>query len=720
MTRRRKSIKGKKLTANQLQKEVLKTLTRNPKKRFSAKQLIKKLKITNNKDAVNYALSKLAEDNKIRHVKEGKFRIAAGGYPTTVKPSTKIGVVDLIRTGAAYIVCEGEKDDIYVPARHLNTALNGDKVEIAVSQGRGRRKPEGKVTKIVERSREHFIGTLHLYKNLALVRPDGHYSDLEIRIDRENLNGAENREKVVVKIVEWPKRPNQFPMGAITSVLGKSGSNEIEMKSILINNGFELEFPAEVLSEANQLNDKISDEELAIRRDMREVPTFTIDPVDAKDFDDAISIQYLEDGLIELGVHIADVTHFVRPSTELDKFALKRSTSVYLVDRVLPMLPEKISNELCSLRPHEDKHTFSAVFTFDENRKKVNQWFGKTFTHSDHRFTYEDAQEVLTNGKGKFAKELKTANQIAKKLRKNRFKNGAIDFDSEELRFKLDEEGKPIGLYIKERQDTNRMIEDLMLLANREVAGFIAKKGSEQEIPFVYRIHDSPDPEKVADFARFALEMGIKMDVSTPEKIAASFNKLGKAAEENEMLKMLQPLAIRTMAKAEYSPDNIGHYGLAFKNYAHFTSPIRRYADVLVHRILQMNLTDFYRTHKEKLDLKCKHISKQERNAMNAERESIKVKQVEYISQFIGEDFDGHIAGMIDRGLFIELDENKVEGMVGFEQLDEAFEISSGRLKAVGRRTGTTFKIGDPIRVRILEANLETRRIEMEYIPPKG
>ena len=707
-----KKIKGQKIPSNILKKEIIRLFKRHTDKRFNAKQIIKKLKIENSKTSVNTALDTLAEEKMLKHIGEGKFRFN-GKIKASTKRATLEGIVDMTRTGAAYIVIEGQDDDVHVSQKYINNALHGDKVRIRSWTPSGRRKAEGEVEEVIERATAHFIGTLSKSKRFSFVMPDRENMPVDIIVYPEHLNNATDGDKVVVKITKWHGNGKKSPIGQITSVLGKAGTSDIEMKSILINNGFNLEFPPEVIKEAEKFRDVIDESEVAIRRDMRSVTTFTIDPHDAKDFDDALSIQYLDDGNCEIGVHIADVTHFVRPGTALDKEAFTRSTSVYLVDRVLPMLPENLSNGLCSLRPNEDKYTFSAVFTFDKKDKLVDRWFGKTLTHSDRRFAYEEAQEVIEAGEGDMAEELKVMNRIAKKLRKAKFKNGAINFETEEVKFKLDENAVPIDVYVKVRKETHLLIEDFMLLANKEVAKFVATK-EKPEIPFIYRVHDEPNPDKVADFARFAMELGIKMNMDTPEQIAKSYNDLSEMAEDNDTLKMLQPLAIRTMAKAEYTSENIGHYGLAFEFYSHFTSPIRRYSDVLCHRILYKVLASKnYRVNKQELEDKCRHISFQERKAMDSERESIKYKQVEYIEKNVGETFEGIISGIIDRGLFIELKHSKCEGMASFNTLGESFAVAEGRLKATGNRTGKKYKMGDTVSVTITGADLQKRQLDM-------
>lgn len=719
MSRNKKSNKrGRKLSANQVKSELLKLFKRHPKKRLNAKQAIKKLKIVNSKDSVHDALKKLEAEGKLFSFGEDTFRLDRS-MKFEKDRSTYQGRVDMTRGGAAFIICDDLEQDVYVPAKYINTALHGDRVEVSAYVARKGKRPEGEVLRVIDRATEFFIGTLRLSKKYAIVIPDKLNMPVDIFIDLNDTKEGKDGEKVIVKIKKWHNKKNHSPIGEVTSVLGAVGSHDIEMKAILISNGFNLDFPEEVQAESEALATETTAEEIARRRDMRKVTTFTIDPETAKDFDDALSIEYLDNGNIEVGVHIADVTHYVKPDTALDEEAFSRSTSVYLVDRVLPMLPEKISNELCSLRPNEDKCTFSAVFEFDAENKIVKHWFGKTMTHSDRRFTYEEAQEVLETGAGDFIKELKELDRLAKVLRKKKFKEGAIAFEAEEVKFKLDEKGDPIDVYVKERKEAHLLIEDFMLLANREVATFISEKGKGEgkEIPYVYRVHDLPNPDKVAGLARFAKELNFEIQVSTPQAIAASYNNLAKAARKDPALKMLEPIAIRTMSKAAYTTDNIGHYGLGFEYYSHFTSPIRRYSDVLAHRILEKNLEKTYRVKKENLEEKCKHISLQERKAMEAERESVKYKQVQFMEDRIGEEFNGIISGMIDRGIFVELAHIKAEGLIGFEKMDEAFDIDDSRLKAVGARTKRVLKMGDEVRVRIISTDLAKRQIEMELVP---
>ncbi len=713
---KKKEHKERKLTSAELQRLMLQLFKDNPKKQFNPKQLANKLGASNSKDALVHALGKLTEAGYIQPLGDFKYKLKQAPAQF-LKKKTLSGYVDMTRSGSAYIEIEGHEGDVYVAAKNLGSAMHGDLVEVSVWTPRGRSKPEGEVTKVLERATEVFVGTIWLRAKHAVVAPTNFQVPVDILVDLNDTKGANDGDRVIVKVVKWHQRQNQWPKGVVTSVLGAEGS-DLEMKVILINKGFPLDFEEEVIAESEAIPADITEAEIQQRRDFRPVLTFTIDPEDAKDFDDALSYRVLENGNIEVGVHIADVTHYVKYGTALDKEAFKRSTSVYLVDRVLPMLPERLSNNLCSLRPNEDKLTFSAVFEFDQKHKVVNRWFGKTIIHSDRRFTYEQAQQGLETGEGDHAAELRLLNNIAHSLRKERFKNGAIDFDSEEVRFKLDKDGVPIEVYVKERKDAHMLIEDFMLLANKEVAIFINKKAeAEQEIPFVYRIHDYPNDEKVKEFALFAKELGVKMNVNTPQEIAASFNRLAKEAEKNEAIKLLMPIAIRTMAKAEYSTENIGHFGLAFDFYSHFTSPIRRYSDVLAHRILFENLGEkTVRYEKDKLQEQCRHISAMERKAMEAERESIKYKQVEFMQKHVGEEFEGFVSGIIERGIFIELADSKCEGMVGFDTMDEPFDIGEGRLRAKGMRSGRVIKMGDAVKVRVVETNLAKRQIEMEMV----
>jgi len=761
MTKKKKSG-DKKLTAKNLQIELLKFLLTQPKKQFAPMQLAAILRLENNKDSVIHALHQLVHVGSVNMLKDGKFGIALERLtaadapvekPVSKKEDKKMplqrrsaaslqktieGRVDMTRTGAAYIVTDSLDTDVYIAPKYLNGALNGDTVSVLLFPqqirrgGRGRgtseRKPEGEVLKVLKRANEFFIGTLRKSRKYALVLPDNPNMPVDIYVPLEGCGDARDGEKVVVRITDWQEGKGRVPIGKVTQTLGEAGGNDFEMNKILINAGFELIHSEAAMAEAAAIPENISPQEIERRRDFRDVLTFTIDPEDAKDFDDALSIRKLENGNLEIGVHIADVTHYLKPGSPMDEEALRRSTSVYLVDRVNPMLPEKLSNNLCSLVPYADRLTFSAVFEFDAKDKIVSRWFGKSVIHSAKRFSYEEAQTILDGQPSEGLRLLtiypelewavQTLNRLSKVMRRQREREGAIGFDSEEVRFRLAEDGSPIEAYVKERKDAHLLIEDFMLLANKEVALYIDKKGAaQQEIPFVYRVHDLPNMEKVAEFSRFAYEMGHPMKVSTPKQIAESYNSLMRAAQKDDRLKVLEPLAIRTMAKAVYSTKNIGHYGLGFSHYAHFTSPIRRYADVLAHRLLERNLDGgTFRMDKAKLEDQCKHISNQEKKAADAERESIKFKQAELLRRHIGEEFDGYVSGMIERGFFVELPGSLAEGLVEFRHLAETYHLEEGNLRAKARRSGHTIAMGDKVRVRIAAVDLSRRQIEMELV----
>lgn len=773
MTKKKKHG-GRKLTAQELQIQFLKFLLGHPKKRFAPKQITEQLKIDNNRDSAEHAMQQLVNNGMVTEFPDGKFGVALDRFspeePATAtekpgkekfqdrKKNTSTGKsagnqrkivegrVDMTRTGAAYIVSEMLDTDVYIPIKYVNGALHGDTVRVmlfAPPPFRGKRgtpiqrKPEGEIIEVTKRANEFFIGTLRISRNYALFLPDNPNMPTDIFVPIESIADAKDGDKVVVKVTDWQEGKGRTPIGKVTQALGKVGGNDFEMKKILINAGFQLQHSEEAEREAARIPDTISPQEIERRRDFRDILTFTIDPEDAKDFDDALSIRQLENGHLEIGVHIADVTHYLKPDSALDREAYERSTSVYLADRCNPMLPEKLSNNLCSLVPEQDRLTFSAVFTFDSKDKLLTRWFGKTVIHSAKRFAYEEAQTILEKKPSEALKAhprfaelewaLKNLDRIAKKMRKEREKNGAIGFETEEVRFKLAPDGTPLEAFVKERKDAHLLIEDFMLLANKEVALYmqpplkarsedkpaVAKGGA--PIPFIFRIHDLPDMAKVADFARFAQELGVPMKTDTPKQIAQSFNELMKKARTDDRLKVLEPLAIRTMAKAVYSANNIGHYGLGFSHYAHFTSPIRRYSDVLAHRILERNLDGkTYRVDTAKLEEQCKHISNQERKAADAERESTKYKQAEYLSTRIGQSFDGIISGMIDRGFFVELMDSRAEGLVDFKYLDDTYILEEGNLRATGRRYKRSFKMGDKVRVRVAAVDLGKRQVEME------
>lgn len=708
----------KKLGPNQLRSIIFKYFLKNQKKRMNAGQLIKKLGLSNSRDSVSHALSELHKEDMIRSVSDHKYVLNKRKLKedhSVEDEKLHTGKIEIIRSGSAYVVVQDLEKDVYVPKRHLASAMHGDIVELSVRLFRSKN-PEGRVKRVLKRNTTRVIGTLRATSSSGVVLWQTRRNSLEVFISPQNYGDADDGDKVIVDIVNWGEDNSGMLWGKVVRIVNDLAFHDLSMESILIENGFKSDYPDEVLKELEKIPNDISEEELETRRDFRNHICFTIDPDTAKDFDDAISYKLLENGNHEIGVHIADVTHYLKENTALDKEAYARSTSVYLVDRCIAMLPEKLSNNLCSLVPNEDRLVFSAVFEFDADYKLKSEWFGKAVIHSKRRFTYEEAQEIMDNKEGEFSDELELLNNIAKHLRDKRFEGGGIGFETDEVKFRLDKDNKPIGVYVKERKEVHMLIEDFMLLANRRVARFISNKQKENAIPFVYRVHDLPDMDRLVDLKYLLEEYDVQMDLSTPRKIAASFNTLSERALKEEKYKLLMGFAIRTMAKAIYSTDNIGHYGLGFEDYTHFTSPIRRYSDVLVHRLLEKNLNDSFRTDKAKLEAKCVHISSQERKAMEAERDSVKFKQVEYMKDHIGEVFDGMISGMIDKGIFVEVGETKAEGLIPFDKLDDRFLIKENKIKAMGLRKGRDLKLGDKLRVKILEADLVNRQIEMQLV----
>ena len=634
---------------------------------------------------------------------------------------TKIvkGKLDISRSGMGYVIVEGLEKDILVKPNDFGKAFHGDTVRVEISGDSGRsRRAEGKVIDVAERKQTEFIGNVQVNKNIAFFVVGGERPVPDFYIPVEKLNGAKDGERVVAKLVKWDKSDKK-PQGEIISVLSSSDEADLAMKEILIDAGFPITFEEEVLKEAAKLSGKISREETSKRKDCRDILTFTIDPIDAKDFDDAISIRNLDNGNYEIGVHIADVSHFVTPDSILDKAAYKRATSVYLPDRVNPMLPEKISNELCSLRPNEDKFTFSVIFQISNRAEIKHKWIGRTIIHSNHRFTYEEVQQTIETKDGLHYKPILLLNDLAQKFRKERFDNGAINFSSQEVKFKLDETGKPIGIVIKESKEAHKLIEEFMLLANRTIAEYVSKiKVNKEPIPFPYRIHDTPDEEKLKAFAAYAKKFGYKFDIHDEKQIATSFNKLLEDVAGKPEQHVLEQLGIRTMAKAVYTSENVGHYGLGFENYCHFTSPIRRYPDVLVHRILQQCLSKDLKLDK-KMDEKCKHCSDRERAAMESERAGNKYKQVQYMQQFLGDEFDGIISGVSAFGFWVETIEHKCEGLVSVRDLYEYddFKYDETDYALVGMRTAKKFRMGDKIRIKVTAANLTKRQLDYDWVP---
>ena len=641
---------------------------------------------------------------------------------TGVKKSSQVqllkGKLDISRSGMGFVIVENQEKDILIKPNDFGKAFHGDIVRVQIAKGLAvTKRAEGKIVEVVERKQSMFVGHLHVVKNVAFFEVAGDKPIPDFYIPTEKLNGAVDGDQVIARLVKWDK-DDRKPQCEIESIIDAADESDVAMKEILIDAGFPLSFEQEVLKEVEQLSGKITREETTKRKDCRDFLTFTIDPVDAKDFDDAISIRNLDNGNYEIGVHIADVSHFVKPGTLLDKVAYARATSVYLPDRVNPMLPEKISNELCSLRPNEDKYTFSVIFQISNRAEIKHKWIGRTIIHSNHRFSYEEVQQTIESKDGLHYKPILLLNNLAQQFRKERFDKGAINFSSTEVRFKLDETGKPIGIVVKESKDAHKLIEEFMLLANKAVAEYVSKiKINKEPMPFPYRIHDTPSDEKLKPFAAFAKKFGYKFDIHDEKQVAASFNKLLSEVNGKPEQHVLEQLGIRTMAKAVYTPNNIGHYGLGFENYCHFTSPIRRYPDVMVHRILQECLEKNLKPEK-KMEEKCKHCSDRERAAMEAERAGNKYKQVEFMKQYLGDEFEGIISGVAAFGFWVETVDHKCEGLVSVKDLNtyDDFRHDEADYALVGMRTNKTFRMGDKIKIRVVAANLLKRQLDYEWV----
>jgi ribonuclease R len=692
---------------------VLDVFEQNGNTPLNYKQVTAKLNIRD--PEAKYTIHDILKEETFKQVLK---EVSPGKYQLLELKTFVEGKVDLTNDGSAFIITDDANEtDIFVAPRKLRNALNGDRVKVYVyAKSRGRNK-EGEVIEILQRAKMEFTGIVKLSDRYAFFIPDDRKMMHDIFIPLPELNGAQNGIKAVAEITDWPTGAKN-PVGRIKHILGQQGDNDTEMNAILAEYGFPLSFPAEVEKDAEDIDADITPQEIAKRRDFRDVITFTIDPFDAKDFDDALSFKILDNGNFEVGVHIADVSHYIIPDSPLDKEAFERGTSVYLVDRVIPMLPERLSNGLCSLRPKEDKLCFAAVFELDDNANIITEWFGRTVIHSDRRFTYEEVQEVIETQQGDFTSEILKLNELAHILRDRKFKNGAISFETTEVKFHLDEKGKPTGVYIKERKDAHKLIEDFMLLANKKVAEFISKKGKgKHKYTFVYRAHDSPKPEALASFAQFASRFGYKINTKSDKDIARSLNFLMEDVEGKKEQNVLTHLAIRSMAKAIYTTKSSSHYGLAFDHYTHFTSPIRRYPDVMVHRLLQHYLDGGQSVNADHYEKLSQHSSQMEKRAADAERASIKYKQAEFLKDQVGEIYSGVISGVTEWGMYVEIIENKCEGMIRLRDIaDDFYTLDEKNYAIIGQKKKKVYQLGDEVQIKVKTVDLTKKQIDFSLV----
>ena len=718
-TEKEKKPEKRSFTKEAITRQVLNFFNENSTKQFNYKQVAAALGLKKSvmKERVVDAMFDLESAGKIQ-------RISAGKYKANMRRQTVTGVLD--RESVAkktYLIPDDGGERVWIAERSMGCALNGDKVEVVLFPRRKGKEQEGEVVNVLERKKTEFVGILEVKPTFAFLNIDKKLLTHDMFIPLEKLNGGKDGQRCVGRIVEWSSKEKN-PIGEIVAVLGDVGNNDAEMHAILAEFGLPYSYPKEVEDAANEISDVIDAEEIARRKDMRDVTTFTIDPRDAKDFDDALSIRKLETGLWEVGVHIADVTHYVTPNSIIDKEAYKRATSVYLVDRTIPMLPERLCNNICSLRPNKDKLSYSVVFQLDEFAEVKSYEICRTVINSNRRFAYEEAQAIIESGEGDYATELLKLNELAKILRVKRFAKGAIAFDRVEVRFEIDEKGKPLSVYFKESKEANKLIEEFMLLANKTVATHIGKpkgvKGAKAKPKtFVYRVHDVPNPDKLENFSTFIKRFGYKLKTTgkNQEVSSAINNLLDQVAGKREQ-NLIETLAVRSMAKATYTTENIGHYGLAFDYYSHFTSPIRRYPDMMAHRLLTRYLfEEGHSVNKNEYEEYCEHSSDMEQLAASAERASIKYKQVEYMSERLGQVYDGVISGVTDWGIYVELNENKCEGMIPIRCLDDDYyEFDEKNYCIVGRHTGKRYQLGDELTVRIAKTDLVKKQLDFELV----
>jgi ribonuclease R len=715
-----KKGKGNKDKISFLKERAIALLAHGKKKSASLRQIIRKLGIRKRDEKIilQDALNDLVTSGQIGRQKNGEFigiEDIKGG--SSGRSGLLQGRVDFVNPRFAFVICQGQDFDIKVSSSRMQYALDGDLVEVRMYPGKsGGKNPEGEIIRVLERGRSEFVGTIEVHSKYAFIIPDKRkmYQDIFIPLDK--IADANDGDKVIVRITQWPDKDRK-PEGEIIDVLGPAGNNDVEMHAIMAEFGLPYEFDKKTNQAADKISNEITDSDIKDRRDMRSVTTFTIDPHDAKDFDDALSYRQLENGNWEIGIHIADVSHYVKPGSDLDKEAFKRATSVYLVDRTIPMLPEKLSNVLCSLRPNEDKLTFSAIFEMDENAKILSEWFGRSIIRSNHRFSYEEAQEIIETKQGDYVNEILTLNKLAHKLRDERFRKGAISFETVEVKFRLDEDGKPLEVIPQIRKDAHKLIEDFMLLANRKVAEHIYyKKRSDSQLTMVYRIHEHPNTEKLNTLALFAKKFGYTLDFNKGS-LSEIINKLTVDVEGKPEQNVLQSLAIRTMSKAKYTTAAEIHFGLGFKHYTHFTSPIRRYPDVMVHRLLAHYLAGGKSEDKELYESLCDHSSEMEKTASEAERASIKYKQVEFMQSMSDQDFDGIVSGLTEYGVFVEITETKCEGMVRMSEMDDDYyELDAENYRVIGKRNKKMITLGDNVKVKVKDTNLHKRTIDLVFV----